>query len=202
MALKEYKCDSCGELIPYAGKGRPSKYCDDCKSITETNPAGIRPPSGVPVLPPDIPQTTILERAAPRLIELTFNNPDPWVAIEGAAKSSDDEITNLDRRITLLARYIIEATLWDAVGLSKKERFDAAVGAIKTLEGNKSNVWVKDEKDKNIPVTQKQFFKEKQEVSERLIRLLKEKERIDDPEVRAAAVQIITIEGEGGEDAA
>jgi hypothetical protein len=123
--------------------------------------------------------------------------PDPWGTVAAAAEaiSSDDEVQNVERRITLLARYIMEATLWDAVGLSKKERFDAAVAAVKTLEGSKSNVWVKDpEKHKDLPATQKHFFKEKEEVSERLRRLLKEKDRIDDPQIKATAEQIVQIE--------
>lgn len=189
------RCDTCGDPLVYNGKGRPPRFCSTCKSITETQPSTIKP-IGVPATPLDVPQETILKKGAPKLIELDAA-PDPWGSVSAMAATFnyEDELENVERRIGLISRYIIEASLWDAVGMSKKERFDAALGSIKTLEGSKANIKTQDVgAGKNVPHTQKQLDEEKSAVSSRLRRLIKEKDRIDDPQIKIAADQLVQLE--------
>ena len=196
MAKKDYRCDTCGEKIFYRGKGRPARFCSTCKTAPVQVPSSIKPLPGVPVMPPDVPQDTVLKHSAPKLMELTVGHPDPWSGLAVMAEDADAEVDNVERRITLLARYIMEATLWESAGLSKKERFDAAVSAVRTLEGTKSNVWTKSAKDENLPASQKKFFEEKKVLEERLVRLVQSRDRLglDKKEAAEVAQQLVAIE--------
>jgi len=110
--------------------------------------------------------------------------------------TAPEEVDKLERRVGLLARYIIEALLWDEEGWSKKERYDAAVKAISTLEGTKERLWVRDEQQK-VPYSEEELVKERKEVEERLRGLLRLKgaRKAEVAEVATEMVQLV----KGGE---
>lgn len=111
---------------------------------------------------------TIMNHSCPTLtnIEKEFKQEDLSVLLEGT------DVRTLEQRITILSRLIMEATLWNSVGMSKKERYDAAVNAIRLFEGTKSTLWVHDEGESKMPKTMEVLSKEKKDIESRLRDLL------------------------------
>jgi hypothetical protein len=188
------KCLSCAGDIPYNGKGRPAQFCAQCKStvVSSTNvPASIAPPVGLKARPPEGVPPSVLDQGLPKLDELA-DKYDNFLAYT-EDPNMDKQVLSTERRITLLARLIMESTLWDARGMTKKERYDAAVNAIRILEGSKSNIWVTKEKDEKLPRSQAEFFKAKEASERRMVELLK-KYPAHTKELNDNATQVVEAE--------
>lgn len=154
----------------------------------------IAPPKGVEVKPPDITIDTILNHTAPTLdmvAHVTQNDLTKVIEVV--------DVVELDKRITLLARLIIEDSLWNSVGLTKKERADIAFNAIKTIEGTKTTLWTRDDRDKNLPRTQEQYEKELRDTETR-VRALLAKKKGASTELADAALDILELTEPRNED--
>jgi len=155
----------------------------------------MAPKDGEPPTPPDgVPATSVLAHSAPSVALLHLKPSKLYAKADGL--TAPEEVDKLERRVGLLARYIIEALLWDEEGWSKKERYDAAVKAISTLEGTKERLWVRDEQQK-VPYSEEELVKERKEVEERLRGLLRLKgaRKAEVAEVATEMVQLV----KGGE---
>lgn len=171
---------------------RPSERLKETSAPTLEERRVVSPPSGVPINPPDISaKNSIFNSAAPTLSEVDHMEQTALSTImEGV------DIPHLERRITLIARLVLEDTLWSKEGLTKKERAEIALNAIRTLEGSKSTLWVEDPTSKNIPKTTEAMQKEKARIEERLERLLHKRSTLKKV-VAEAALEVIEAEGEG-----
>jgi len=133
-----------------------------------------KPAQGVPVQPPDIaPPDSCLAMSAPK-----------WAEIMHMGQSVMDSLIDtvdprhLERRITLLARIIIEDALWNLEGMTKKERVDAALRAISTFEGAKSKLWVTEGDEKDLPRTEQDYLDEKNRIEKRIVELAKKQKML------------------------
>lgn len=153
----------------------------------------VSPATGVRVDPPDdIHKDSIFNSAAPMISEIEHLDQSMLSTIMESAN-----VAHLEKRITLLARLIIEHTLWNTEGLSKKERADIALNAIRTFEGTKSTLWVQDPNDKNIPKSDQAMQREKVKIEARLERLLKSRTRLSKVGAKDAADATKIVEMEG-----
>jgi len=156
----------------------------------------LTPPTGVPTSPPDIDNLdSIFNKSAPTLSEIDHLKQNSLSTIlEGV------NVPHLERRITLLARLVLEDTLWTKDGLTKKERADIALTAIRTLEGSKSTIWLEDPNEKNLPKTAEAMHKEKGIIEARLDALLQSRRGLEKKRKQAAedATAIIASEIENG----
>lgn len=144
----------------------PAKYVSKAqrKAMLEE----VKPPDGMSPIPPDVaPSTSLLASSTPTLAHF----PSAKELDDGIKKDKVD-VLGLEKRIGLLSRLVIEDALWNASGWSKKERVDAAIKAISTIEGTKERLWVKQE---GAPQTHIQYYKERKKVEERLRELLQVK---------------------------
>lgn len=204
MSNKVYLCLACAGDIGYKGKGRPPQFCKKCKDakLSPTNvPASIAPPAGQKPTPPQDVGPSVLDHGKPKLNELE-DSYDNFTAMTADPKL-DEQVLTAERRITLLARLIMEATLWDSRGMTKKERYDAAVNAIRILEGSKSNIWVAKDKDEKMPRSQAEFFKAKEAAERRMVEMLRKYPELT-KDLNEKAVQVVEAEkmievGEVGE---
>ena len=157
----------------------------------------VAPPSGVSKSPPDdIHPDSILNHAAPTMDEIEHL---PQGKLSLFLESAN--IPHIEKRITLLARLIIENALWHREGLTVKERADLALNAIRTLEGSKSKLWIEDPNEATIPKSSEAMAKEKTRIEERMLELLKEKiaaeeQKAEDNEKspEEAALKLIGVE--------
>ena len=151
----------------------------------------VAPPTGVSKSPPDdIHEDSILNHAAPTIDELDLIKQDQLTQVMESAN-----LPLLEKRITLLARLVIEDALWNKDGLTRKERADIAFNAIRVLEGTKSTLWVEDPNEKNVPKTKEAMMKERKRTEDRLESLLKKKLGIKKvKEVAEAAVEVVEHE--------
>ncbi len=150
----------------------------------------VRPPSGMKADPPDdIDESSILNVAAPTLDEIAHL---PQGMLSTYMENAD--VAHLEKRITLLSRLIIEAVLWKQEGLTKKERADIALNAIRTFEGSKSTLWVEDPNEKNIPKNRESMQKEKERIEARLQRLLKRRSGLQTKTAEIAADALKHVE--------
>lgn len=150
----------------------------------------VEPAAGVKKhAPDDINPNSIMNHAAPLLDEIE----DLPQSMLSTILENFDQI-HVEKRITLLARLIIEDALWNREGLTRKERADIAFNAIRVLEGSKSTLWVQDPNDKNIPKNKEAMAKEKDKIESRLQRLLKSGGMIDKAKKQAAADAIKFVE--------
>jgi len=152
------------------------------------------PPPGVATSPPEVVGASPLDWSAPTLTEVSHL---PYSEAKPHLPSVNKE--SLEGRISVLARLIIEETLWQREGLSKRERCEIALQAIRTLEGTKSAVAVKDDRPE-VPKTQEELAHAKDELDKRIATLLAK-----DKHLRKAtdtALQLVAVEREmvkGGE---
>ncbi len=157
----------------------------------------LAPPSPLKANPPDdINKDSILNSAAPTLSEIDHM---PQSSLSMIMEFMD--IPHVERRITLLARLVIEDALWNSKDLTRKERADFAFNAIRVLEGTKSTLWVEDPSEKNIPKTKEAMLKEKKRTEDRLERLLKNKLGLKSrklKEVAEVAVEVVENESSHG----
>jgi hypothetical protein len=164
--LKNYTCVIC--LNDFEGVKRKKNFptvCASCKKGTPTTTTSK----------PDISTTPTLEVHDALFIDkiTTLDKLEgKFDKLEQLATQDIVDTLSLDRKITLLARLIIEKVLWDSEGLSKKEKFDSAIRAIQVIEGGKTAIWVKDGDDKNLPKSQQQFFDEKTRIEKRIVSLV------------------------------
>ena len=146
--------------------------CDDPANVPSKRRAG-RPPktatmdesAGSPVpTPGDVP-LGITSRA------LSVGAP-PFTSEQALDQvaTADYDVVPLERRLGLRARLILEEALRETKGWTKKERVDAALKTITTIEGARGHLWItptvgeiKSEED---------VLREKRRVEERLHRLL------------------------------
>lgn len=149
------------------------------------------PKHGDPIPPDGVPKTSVLASSAPTVALLSPLTPHK-LAVRASQPEATEEVDKIERRVGLLARYIIEDLLWDAEGWSKKERYDAAVKAIATLEGTKERLWVRDEQQK-IPFSQEELVRERKATEERLRGLLKLK-GAKKGELAEAAQAVVEVE--------
>lgn len=88
------------------------------------------------------------------------------------AEISDIPVIDVDRRIALIARIVLERALRSSGEMSRKDKADIALRAISTLEGikSKSEMWVHDEQKKTVTI--EEYEKERQAVEKRIKALL------------------------------
>lgn len=143
----------------------PAKFAVS-KSQLQDMQKEVAPPEGVsPAKPDAAPPTSLLASSSPTLAHFPSH-----VELDKSIKDENIDVLGLEKRIGLLSRLVIEEALWNSVGWTKKERVDAAIKAISTIEGTKERLWVKQE---GAPQTHIQYYKERKEVEERLRSLLK-----------------------------
>ena len=175
-------------------RGRPPKYHKPIGGVDQSvdhlpckqDVVGSSPT--ISTNPPDsVPSDSILVSSVPTLAQLEGK-------VQGDLSKFLDvvDIIELEKRITLLSRLIIEDSLWNKDGLSKKDRIDAAFKAITVIEGSKTTLWTRDERDKGVPKTQVEYAKEKERMEERVRALLSKKHTMK--EAVDVAVEVVAIE--------
>ena len=148
--------------------GKVSKNPPMCMSCKKGAPSIDPPmPEGVILAPPDIP-TTLPTVGLTSLSEVKGD----FRKLEKLALDDTLDTLKLDRKITLLARLIMEDVLWNSEGLAKKDKFDIAVQAIRVIEGGKQTIWQAASDDKGLPKSQQQFFAEKERIEKRIVALV------------------------------
>jgi len=133
-------------------------------------------PSQVPIDPPDVaPPNSILQHTAP-----TFDDVHALTGGDLSQVMAIVEMEEVEKRITLISRLIIEKALWnkDKV-MTMKERADLAIKAIATIEGTKNRLWVKDE-DEAMPRSEEAIQAEIDASTARLQKILSEEKRLKD----------------------
>jgi len=131
------------------------------------------PPDGHSAHPPSPPTGTILDEGVP-----TLDLYEDARALDRAVRRDEIDIAAIEKRTTLLARLVVESALWEVDGWSKKERVDAALRAISTIEGQRTNLWVKGDGERRAPLTHAELEKERDAADERvrrLVRLIRER---------------------------
>lgn len=111
------------------------------RAARKTSRGYIRPQAAPPVPVGDAPPTSCLHKTAPYEDEVDALDSYDFATFN---------VLEVDRRIALLARIVLEAALRDK-SMSRKDKADLALRAINTLEGTKSQLWVKDA-SKPIPI--------------------------------------------------
>lgn len=159
----------------------------------------ISPPSGVKKNPPEVGDVvTIFNDSAPTMDEIDHL---PQSHLSTALETA--QIPHIEKRITLLARLVLEHTLWNPDGLTKKERADIALNAIRTLEGSKSTLWVEDPNEKNLPKNKEALANEKKRIEGRLQQLLQQRGAMEGKISKKAsedALALMEMEVEGEEN--
>jgi len=159
---------------------------------TQQEKRAVEPAIGIKAhAPDDIDKTSILNHAAPMLDELDGQKQS---LLSTLVECFDQSL--IEKRITLLARLIIEDALWNKDGLSRKERADVAFQAIRVLEGSKSTLWVEDPSNKNIPKSTEALAKAKDEVEARLMRLVKNKQALMNIKAKAVEDALEVVESD------
>lgn len=106
-------------------------------------------------------------------------------------------IVEVDRRLALMGRFVLEAALRSKGQMSLKDKADIAIRTINVVEGAKQRVelWARDEA-REVPRTVEQYERERQEAEGRLRMLLERKSTLAAPKKDAieAALQVV---GEG-----
>jgi len=160
------------------------------KKPTSIESQAVAPPSGVLVEPPVDVGDTILNHSCPTLHNIEhLKQEDLSLLLESA------DIKTLEQRITLLSRVILEASLWNPTGLTKKERADLALNAIRLFEGTKNTLWVQDEGEAKMPKTMEVLKNEKQAIELRVMTLLEKNKDVQKrrKELLDAAVNHIEV---------
>lgn len=131
-------------------------------------------PSQVPVDPPDVaPPNSILQHTAP-----TFDDVEVLTGGDLSQVMAVVEMEEVEKRITLISRLIIEKALWNQNKvMTMKERADLAIKAIATIEGTKNRLWVRDE-DETMPRSEEAIQAEIDASTERLEKVLSEEKRL------------------------
>ena len=94
----------------------------------------------------------------------------PLDSTQELAVTADYDVVPLERRLGLRARLILEEALRDVKGWSKKERVDAALKTITTIEGARGHLWITPTQD--VVKSEEDVLRVKRRVEERLHRLL------------------------------
>ncbi len=172
----------------------------------------LKPPEGVRVQPPDdVPADSVLNYTVPtwEIVKAAVEagsppaqadpkKPDAREELSQFTKAADVE--ELNKRIGLLARLVMERVLWQSSGLtSLKEQMDVAAAALRSVEGGKSEVWVREGDE--MPKSVEELEKEREAASERLMKLLTEREKVKNKKLRAKLVGAVkdattVLEGE------
>jgi len=162
----------------------------------QTHP-DLKPPSGVPHRTPDnIHPETIFNGMAPVMDELVGLPPAEARKIVDAIEEGDKRV--LDERIATLSRLVLEGTLWDTVGLSKKERAEIALSAIRVLEGTKGRLEVTNEVTVRVPTTVAELHKEQDRTNKRLIDYLAQDKALETRLKTISKPATHLLEGEDG----
>lgn len=107
---------------------------------------------------------------------------------------------DVEKRIGLLARIILEAALRSRGQMSLKDKSDIALRAITVLEGSKQTVeWKQDMLKKPSPKSVEALEKEMKERQERLLKLLTRSKEVQVAEAQAA-LDAITKDEESEEE--
>lgn len=134
----------------------------------------MRPAAGVPASPPELDpeyiKNSIFNEAAPTLDEVDHLEQKHASILIPSVNPEE-----LERRITLIARMVIEDALWKKGTMSVKEKADLALNAIRTFEGSKSKLWVEDPNERNIPKNREAMEAEKKRIERRVQELYKQK---------------------------
>lgn len=178
------------------GRGLPPKH------ITALAP--VAPLDGQPPRPPDdVPPTSILSAHAGPWGHLTTPTPSgapvEWEPFEDYVDSGPN-VRRLDQQIGVLARHIMLAALWKSEGWAPKEKFDAAIAAVKAVEGAKGELWVQQGPRKDY--TMEEYDKERKASEDRLRKLLAAQRRgegVTPTQVVEAATRVIDVEAKENE---
>jgi hypothetical protein len=154
-------------------------------------------PAQVPIDPPDIaPPNSILQYTAP-----TYDDVHKLTDGDLSQVMNVVEMEEVERRITLIARLIIEKALWnkDKV-MSMKERADLAIKAIATIEGTKNRLWIRDDAE-TMPRSEEELQAEIDASTKRLKKILNEEKRLGGREKKRieAAVRVAEAQAQRGQ---
>ncbi|MCP3907332.1 MAG: hypothetical protein GY712_04875 [Oceanicoccus sp.] len=144
----------------------PSK--SDIKSVT---------PANIPPSPPTSidPAGTIFQHTAPIIDDITAGEVDQ----KDLSRFIDEvDLTEMEKRITLLSRMVLEDALWKKDGLSVKERADLALNAIKVFEGTKTTLWTRDDDMKDKPKDKEAYDRERKRLLKSVAKQLQEEDLV------------------------
>lgn len=123
----------------------------------------------------------------------------PTYEDELSAANGDLDTVNIievDRRLALLARIILEGVMREGRGvMSPKDRGDLALRTISTLEGVKARteLWVRESDVASLPRTMEELERETREVEARLRKLLERDAQGTQREDAEAALQALQL---------
>lgn len=128
-----------------------------------------------------------------------------WQDLQAHVEEGPQHVRGVEQQIGLLSRYIMLQALWEDGGWSKKERFDAAVAAIKAVEGAKGELWV--QQGPKVDYTLQEYNKERKEVEARLRSLLAREQQghhigkaaVVDAAARVVEIDVVREGGNGSE---
>lgn len=178
---------------PAPRRGRPPQRVVD---------ADVRPDEATARPPDDVDKDSILNWAAPTLDEVGVKDQG---VLSDLAVNADQK--HLGERIALLSLLIVEHSLWNVDGWSKKERVDAAIKALQLIQGSKLFVR-SEEEDKDVPRSREALAAEKERSVKNIEELLQkekavtrkvEKAAAENVAVMAAITEAVTGEGNSGE---
>ncbi len=148
------------------------------------------PPDGVKVQKPDnIEVETALNWSAPSLAQVEMEGRENLDLFVDAVN-----VKTVEKRITLLARLIIENSLWNNDEMSAKERHSAAIDSIRLFEGKGMELWKSDGDD--IPKSQEVLHDEMERLAgrvQKLVKMHKDNASVQ-REMRESAVKIVEAE--------
>lgn len=176
------------------GRGNPPSHI---KAL-----APVAPPDGESPYPPDdVPQGSFLAAHTGPWGPLTSQDgtgPSKWGEFSEYVEEGVN-VRRLDQQLGVLARHLMLEALWDREGwATKKERFDACVAAVKTVEGAKGELWIQAGPKKDW--TQEEYNKERLATEDRLRKLLAAQRRgegVTPGQVVEAATKVIDVEVDG-----
>lgn len=119
---------------------------------------------------------------------------DPTDGIDGVDLDKV-HIIEIDRRLALMGRLVLEAALRSRDRMSLKDKADIAIRTINVVEGAKQRVelWARD-MEREVPKTVEQYEAERQAVEARLRMLLERKGSITRKETVDAALDVLSTE--------
>lgn len=135
-------------------------------------------PRPKPVVMPEAPADSIVN-----------DQPDPLDQIDSIDFDAV-HIVEVDRKLALMGRFVLEAALKSKGQMSLKDKADIAIRTINVVEGAKQRVelWARD-MEREVPKTVEQYERERQEAEARLRMLLERKSTLK--QVAEAAIDVV-----------